>query len=139
MKVTTSLKHTIILIARLILGGSMLAFHGYRKLLALFDSPIEFLDPLGLGSTISLMLVVFAEVICSILIILGLWTRYAAVPLIFTMLVAAFIASAGEPYSHIEKAIIFATGYFLLIATGSGKFSIDNLLKKRRKNARICK
>ncbi len=85
-----NLKNTDIalLLLRLGVGGLMLT-HGIPKLMRLFGSdPIQFGDPIGIGVEASLTLAVFSEVICSVLIIIGLGTRLAAIPLIITMAVA---------------------------------------------------
>ena len=53
----------------------MLYSHGWRKLLKFFgDDPITFADPIGLGAITSLILTVFAEFFCSILLMLGFGT-----------------------------------------------------------------
>ena len=57
---------------RFTVGYLMLYSHGWRKLLKLFgDDPIKFADPFGIGASASLSLTVFAEVLCSILLMLG--------------------------------------------------------------------
>ncbi|MFC0344613.1 DoxX family protein [Epilithonimonas hispanica] len=56
----------------------------FEKLIA--NDNIEFINFLGLGSAISLVLVVFAELLCSVFIIFGFITRLAAIPLMITML-----------------------------------------------------
>jgi putative oxidoreductase len=79
-----------LLILRLSAGGFMLT-HGYPKLTRLFDGgEIKFGDPIGIGPAASLVLAVFAEFLCAILVGLGLFTRLSSIPLIITMLVAAF-------------------------------------------------
>ncbi|MGB1041036.1 MAG: DoxX family protein, partial [Flavobacteriales bacterium] len=77
-----------LLILRVVAGAAMLT-HGVGKFESLFSGePIRFPDPIGMGATTSLALAVFSEVLCSILLIVGLGTRFAAIPLLITMLVA---------------------------------------------------
>lgn len=86
---------------------------------------IQFADPFGIGPAASLFLAVFAEVACSVLLMLGLFSRLATIPLIITMLVAAFYANAGQPFQKMELALV----YLLLLATifffGPGKYALD--------------
>lgn len=114
-----------LLLIRLIVGGFMLT-HGYGKFLMLIgDGPIQFADPIGIGTTASLVLTVFAEFFCSIFIILGLATRLSAIPLLITMLVAAFIVHASDGFGKQELALLYATTYLVLTIAGAGKLSID--------------
>ena len=117
-----------ILIIRIAIGAFMLT-HGYPKLMRLFSGEeIRFADPFGFGPVPSLALAVFAEFFCSIFIAIGLGTRLAAVPLIITMSVAAFIAHAGDPFGRKETALLYLLVYVLLLITGSRRYSLDRLL-----------
>lgn len=119
------------LILRLVLGFSMFYAHGLGKWSALFGSgEIQFPDPLGVGVTLSLSLAVFAEVICALLIVLGLFTRLALIPLIITMGVAAFIFHSGDPFGKIELPMIYFFGYIAIIFIGPGRFSLDHYIKR---------
>lgn len=119
------------LILRITAGAFMLT-HGYGKLLQLFsDDPVKFTDPIGIGPLPSLALVVFAEFFCSILLILGFATRFAVIPLIVTMLVAAFITHEGDPFGSKELSLLYSVIYIALALTGAGKFSVDYLICKR--------
>jgi putative oxidoreductase len=101
--------------------------HGWGKFLKLIgDEPISFADPIGIGETASLVLVVFSEVFCSILLIVGMATRLAAIPLIITMLVAAFIIHASDGFGKQELPLLYTTIYIVFALVGAGKFSVDN-------------
>ncbi|WP_029036111.1 DoxX family protein [Salinimicrobium xinjiangense] len=122
-----------LLILRLGAGGLMLT-HGTPKLLRLFGGEeIAFADPFGLGMGITLALAVFAEFICSILIIIGLGTRLAAIPLMITMFTAAFIIHAADPFGRKEMALLYLIIFTVILITGGGKHSLDyHWLKKRK-------
>ena len=108
----------LVLLLRITLAAFMIT-HGWPKLLRLLEGgDIQFGDPIGLGPTLSLILVVFAEFFCSILIGIGLGTRLASIPLIFTMLVAAFIAHGDDPFRQREMALLYLTFYITLLVIG---------------------
>lgn len=109
----------------------MLINHGTGKIHKLYDDPIKFMDFLGMGATMSLWLVVFAEAVCAGLIIIGFVTRFAVIPLIITMLVALFVANSGEPFSEVELPVIYLMAYIILLITGPGKYSVDHSIAKR--------
>ena len=118
------------LILRLSLGLLMLS-HGIPKLMKLLSGNMEFSDPIGIGVPASLTLTVFSEVVCSLLIIIGLWTRLALIPLIITMLVASFIIHINDDLGTKELALLYLFGYCALFLLGSGTFSIDAALKRK--------
>ncbi|HSL88010.1 MAG TPA: DoxX family protein [Ignavibacteriaceae bacterium] len=127
-----------IFLLRVTSGAFMLFAHGLPKLNRLFSGgEIRFSDPLGIGTVPSLALAVFSEFFCSILLILGLLTRASLIPLIITMLVAAFIHHAGDPFLQIEKALLFLLIFVVLFLTGPGKFALGRIVKIKSDNKLI--
>jgi len=114
-----------LLILRVMLGLFMFYGHGMGKVGRLFgDDPISFADPFGLGPTASLALAAFAEGICSIFVVLGLWTRWALITLIITMSVA-FTRHMGDDFGQMEKALFYLFGFIALFFAGPGRYSLD--------------
>lgn len=108
--------------------GMMMLTHGYPKFQRVMNGEFSFGDPLGLGVEASLILTVLAEFVCTILLILGLTTRYALVPLIITMAVAAFIVHGDDPFGTQEKSALYLLCFSVLMITGPGKYSLDKRL-----------
>lgn len=113
--------------------ATMMLVHGIPKLGKFCSSgEIKFADPIGVGVIMSLTLAVFAEVLCSILVLVGLGTRLAVIPLIITLLVAVLKIHAADPYAEKEKALLYLLVFMVLMITGSGKLSIDQLIVNRK-------
>ena len=115
---------------RLCIGLTMLLNHGLDKLKKFSTLSSGFPDPLHVGHTTSLVLVVFAEVVCSALLALGLVTRFAAFVSAINMAVAFFVvlkASFGGEHSG-EPAFIYLAGFIALLIAGPGKLSMDAAL-----------
>lgn len=110
---------------RAMVGIMMLLGHGWPKLANFSGKMANFPDPLGISSTVSLTLAVGAEFFCSILLILGLATRLAAIPLSITMFVAAFVVHAGDGWSHMEPALLYMVVFLAILFAGPGGWSID--------------
>ncbi|WP_367388530.1 DoxX family protein [Lewinella sp. LCG006] len=122
-----------LLLLRFAFGGLMVINHGWGKLEKLLaEGPIKFGDPIGLGAEVSLGLAVFSEVVCSILLVVGLFTRWASVPALITMLVAAFIVHAGDSIRDRESALLFGTVYLVILLMGPGRYSLDGWWDRRR-------
>ncbi len=118
------------LVLRLGLGIIMLGAHGYVKLQHFSKFSGSFADPFHVGSVTSLSLDIFAEFFCSCLIILGLFTRLACIPLIIAMIVALFYAHHADVFGMGERATLFLAGYIALLFLGPGKVSVDRLIGK---------
>jgi len=101
-----------------------LLLHGIEKIEILFDNGGKFPNPIGLGPTLSLILVLFAEVICTILIIIGFKVRWASIPPIMMMLVAVFIVHQGNSIMERELAVLYLVAFSAIGILGSGKYAI---------------
>jgi len=108
--------------------------HGIPKLQNVLAGNMKFADPIGIGSTPSLLLVIFAEVICSILLMLGLATRFASIALIVNMSVAAFVAHSNDPFGKKELPLLFLVFFLGFLVLGAGKYSIDHLIGGKSKS-----
>lgn len=120
---------TAVFILRIIVGALMLN-HGYSKLIHFADMQPRFMNFLGLGSTVSLSMVIFAEFFCSVFLILGLFTRLATIPLIIAMGVALWKAHHFEFFTNGEKAALYLGAYLTLLLVGPGKASLDSMMGK---------
>jgi putative oxidoreductase len=116
-----------LLVLRVWLGAGMLCLHGLDKLKHFSDMAGSFPAFLPIGSTGNFVLVVFAEAVCSALLVLGLITRFAALVLAINMSVAFFVAMKGNLTGdkNGELAFIYLAGYVALFLAGPGSFSVD--------------
>ena len=122
-----------LLALRVVVGGLLLALHGYGKLDRLLGGVAQFPDPLGIGSEPSLGLVIVAEVGCALAVVLGFATRFATLPIIVTMGVAFFVFHSGDPMRDKELALVYLLGAVALLFTGPGRFSLDEVLHRKGK------
>lgn len=105
----------------------MLLLHGWVKVANFEAMSKNFLDLLGIGSTASLVMAIFGEAVCSVLLCLGLFTRFAAFCGMATMAVAFFMAhnAALKGPGNGEMAFIYLATYVVMFVAGPGRFSID--------------
>lgn len=121
-------KEFSILILRLVAGFVLLYGHGFGKLSTIFTGQeIKFFDPIGIGANLSFYLAAFAEGICAILLMLGLFTRYAAIVLAINFLVI-FRVHFKDGYEALELISLYLFTYIAIVFAGGGKYSLDNLL-----------
>ena len=109
-----------------IIASILMMHHGWGKLLKLMaGGEIQFYDFMGLGPNISLLLAVIGEFIAPIFIILGFKTRYAAMPIVFTMAIAFFVVHAADPFGEKEMAFLYFIMFFVIMLAGPGGYSLD--------------
>ena len=126
-----------LLILRLVFGLVLIYGHGFEKLSVIFGGhEVKFFDPIGIGANLSFYLAAFAEGICSVFLILGLFSRVAAFILAVNFIVVfsfhAFIAH--DAFTVLELRFLYLFSFIAFIFTGPGRISLDYVLfnKKNR-------
>ena len=116
-----------LLVLRVWLGASLLVLHGWGKVTGFRANSAGFPDPLGVGSTTSMGLAIFGEVVCAALIVLGLATRFAALTLIIVMVVAFAMVNGTKLTGpgNGEMAFIYLAGFVAIFLAGPGRMSVD--------------
>ncbi len=115
------------LFLRLFIGIMMLR-HGIEKIENFSSLEPTFFDPIGLGSKWSLIMIILCEAGCSCLILLGLFTRLATLPLIFSMTIAAFFVFPEVKMSTVELPLMYMGIYVAILILGPGKYSADQMI-----------
>jgi putative oxidoreductase len=122
------------LIARLTLGVAFIS-SGWGKIHNL-DKVTEYFTELGIPAPhIQAVFVSWVELVCGSLVLLGLATRLASIPLICTMIVALITAKAEDiaGVSDLVGTIEFtyiALAVWLTVS-GAGALSLDRVLARR--------
>lgn len=119
------------LVLRLAPTVTFFGAHGLAKLQRFAELAGRFPDPLHLGSPVSLSLMVVAEVVCAILVALGFYTRWAAIPPIIGMAVAIFWAHSGQIFGDAELAYLYGTAFLAVVLLGPGRLSLDHRLRRK--------
>ena len=103
-----------------------------------FNSVGEWFDSMNYPAPLlSAYLAGITETLGVILLIIGLGTRFISIPLMMVMLVAIFTVHIGNGFAAGDNGFEIPLYYFLMLFTlmvyGSGKVSVDYLIKTRRK------
>ena len=113
-----------------VVSGFLLINHGYDKMVHFAEYKDHFMNFMGLGTTISLSLTIFAEFFCSLFIILGLFTRLAAIPLVIAMSVVFFKVTHSDFYGKGELPALYLVAFLAILILGPGRASIDSMVGK---------
>ena len=129
-----------LLISRLLIGITLFLASGLPKLAGLpsLFSPASSQDVLAGLLTGATAYATFAVGICTLLVVVGLATRYAALFVTISLLGTGLIVDHAltlnyfDPghNSHPEAVYLYMTAFLALIFTGPGRFSIDRLISK---------
>lgn len=123
-----------------VMVGVVFMFHGSQKLFGWFEGPgmagftgaIESMEmPMP---KVAAYAAACAEFFGGLALLLGLFTRIAAIPVVITMLVAAFkVHGAAFSLQHqgMEYALTLGVVAAALALTGAGRYSIDAVIKNR--------
>ena len=121
-----------LLILRLSIG-TMLIHHGYEKTADINNFADAFVRPIGIPFPIlASYIAAYSEIYGSWLVIVGLFTRFAALSIVGTIGVAIYhaIVTAGFNIYLLELLILYMGGALCILLIGSGDFSVDKLLNK---------
>lgn len=119
------------LLLRLFFGG-MFTYYGCGKVINYEAYSAGFTDLIGIGAKLSFNLVIFGEFVCGIFILLGLFTRFAAIPAFITMVVAYFVAHGQDNFADKIPAFTYLILSIIVFIQGGGKYSLDALIFNKK-------
>lgn len=131
VKYTNSGLNIGMLILRIAAGFMIFHFHGQMKVDMFHMMAQQFANPLHIGSFPSFILVLFAEIICAPLVVIGLFTRWATIPLIIELLVLIFLVHGGLKFHDVEVVMFYLSVFVAILLIGPGKISLDGLISRK--------
>jgi len=116
-----------------IVAGIIFVAHGYQKFFVMgIPGVTGFFDQLGIPlAGIMAIVVATFELVGGFALLIGLFARFAAVPLALDMAGAIFFFHAKNGFfvpGGVEFVLLLMTSVIAVAIAGSGRFSIDNLL-----------
>ncbi len=111
-------------------GGLLMAKHGYDKLMNFNAIQSKFMSFMGLSPSMTLGLVIFAELVCALFLVIGLFTRLACIPLIILFVVIIFQVGTADFFGKEELPALYLASFIAILFTGPGKISLDNMISK---------
>jgi putative oxidoreductase len=121
-----------LLLLRMAVGLMMMFGHGWHKLSNFSVLKDDFHQIAGLSPAFALSIAIFAEVCCSMLVMMGLGMRLALVPLIVTMLGAVGLVHIDDSFEQMERAMLYLIPYLALFLLGAGRLSLDAIITHQR-------
>jgi putative oxidoreductase len=127
-----SSKDSALLVMRIGFGLSLFLKHGLEKLTGYSRMVVHFPDPIGIGPHASLAFALLSDGICSVLVILGLGTRWATLVIAVNLAVVFTLVHHMAFFSqgHVELVFAYFVGFLSILIAGPGRFSLDHLLTR---------
>ena len=115
------------------LTGSLLLLyvHGLPKVLHFSEELTRIEDPFGFGPYASLIPAIAAEVICPLLIIAGVYTRLACLPIIAVLLVAMLAVHPNWSIAEGQFGWLLLIIFTTLALTGPGQWRLQRKATER--------
>jgi putative oxidoreductase len=116
-----------LLVLRVVFGFTLCIAHGWTKAVHFSGMASHFPDPLHIGARFTLMFAILSDLICSLLVVIGLGTRWAAL-IIAINTGAAFVLvhkfALFGPHSG-ELPLLFCFWAVAILIAGPGRYSVD--------------
>jgi putative oxidoreductase len=113
--------------------------HGIEKIVNFSYMSQHFADPIGIGIYPTFIIAFISDAICSILVMLGICTRWVALFMFCSLFVGwslrwhfMFWVRANW---HGEMMVIYMAAIMAIVIVGPGKYSVDALIQKRLNRA----
>lgn len=117
-----------LLFMRVMAALLLFSIHGLPKLLDWSGELQRIEDPFGLGAPLTLGLAVFAEVVCPVLLVLGIAARLACLPVLAVLLVALLVVHPDWSLEQGQFGWLLVALYGGLALTGPGAYSVSGLI-----------
>ncbi|GHA53913.1 DoxX family protein [Photobacterium aphoticum] len=124
------LNDCLLLLVRLAIGSAML-YHAITKILQFSALAPSFMDPFAIGTTPSLVIAIAVQAITGLALLLGFFTRPAALLLCGSMGFAAYSLGTQVSLLSGEPAALYALFALSLFIQGSGRISLEHMMVKR--------
>jgi len=122
-----------LLALRAVAFSSLFIKHGYEKFANFSFLATHIPDPLHIGQACSFAFAMISDSFCSILLLIGLVTRWAALFVLITLIVAwtlvdrfAYFGHGWIP-EHGEGTVVYIATLVAVLIAGAGRYSVDAL------------
>ena len=107
----------------------LLWVHGLPKLLN-YSSQLQVIeDPFHLGAHVTLMLAIFAEVLCPLLILAGVLVRWACLPILAVLLIALLVVHPEWSLFEAQFGWLLLIIFTTLLISGPGRLVLSERFK----------
>jgi putative oxidoreductase len=123
--------HFALLLFRVAVAAELLVAHGLKKIGVGVNIAEIVPNPLGLPEALNQAFAVGANIGMPLFIILGLFTRIAALPILAITLTGYFVVHFNDPILVKDIPFMYSVSFLFIAITGAGKYSLDNYFSSK--------
>lgn len=127
----SKLNNVALLFFRIIVSLELIIVHGLKKLGIGVAIPEIVPNPLGLPDTLNYIFATSANILFPICIILGIFTRLSALPVLAVTLTGYFVVHGGDSLIERDIPFMYSICFLLILFVGPGKYSLDKTLSDK--------
>ncbi|MHA3789430.1 DoxX family protein [Flavobacterium hauense] len=120
-----------ILFFRVAVATELIVVHGFKKIGIGVDVVEVIPNPLGLPEALNSFVAIAANVYLPILIVLGFFTRLAAIPALAVTATGYFLMHGHDPLPERDIPFMYSISLLTIVMFGAGRYSIDGYLNKK--------
>lgn len=119
------------LIFRSLVAFAMIRVHGIKKIADIEGEIANIPDPFGFGGEFTALMAVFTNIVLTVFVAIGFFTRLSAFGILSVTLSGLFLVHWADPWPVKDIPLMYSLSYFLILIMGPGKYSIDHIISKK--------
>ncbi len=116
---------------RVAISIAFLFIHGLKKITNFQEEIQHIPDPFGMGGYNATIIAIFSNIVCSIFVAMGLFTRLFALGAFMIPFIGLTIVHLNDPWAVRDVPLMYSIAFLVIILLGPGKHSLDNVINKR--------
>ena len=120
------------LLFRTILSLELMVVHGFKKIGINVAEAEKVPNPLHLPEWFNNAFAVSANLVFPVLVILGFFTRIAALPILAITLTGYFVLHWNDALLVKDTPFMYSLSYLLILVLGPGRYSVDYFIEEKR-------
>lgn len=121
-------KDLVLLLFRVLFSLQLFVVHGLKKI---EESADEVPNPLELPASLNYNIALLSDTLCPLFILIGFLTRLSALPIAVITGTGYLVVHKNDALAVKDIPYMYALCSSLLLATGAGKWSVDNYLNNK--------
>ncbi len=131
---STERYHWVMLFYRVLVAFAIIRIHGWKKITGFEEEVLHIPDPFGFGGYTATVMAILSNVVCSVFVAFGLFTRLAAFGAMMVPLIGLLVIHIADPWPAKDAPWMYSLAFLVILLMGPGKYSLDNWMYKKLKN-----